>query len=399
MCHGSGTKIPGLVAQRSQRSGTVVPYAACPRSCSVGAARVKGGCDAAAEPPDLVPAGGSRPHPAARRRRGAGGPQPLRDPACRPRRLARPAPPQPGGCPTGHDPGTAGAAPAARGPHPARWPGQRDAVPLPDRRSAGRGSARRRQPHADGHRHRYGHRDGHGHGDGHTPANADPDGDTDRLALRRRLPASPACGCPRAAAGPVPRCALSPWRLAMSAQLRRRCFSPLLVVLVLALASLAGGAAAGWLAPPLAAMPRSPACTGVSFASSPASPQPTGAQVTLTGSASGCPDPSPLYRYWVQTAPNTYQLIHDWTTGSATWNTNGLTPGSYWLIVWAKDAQSTTQSYDVDAGGSYTLSVGSAPGTVTLTSPANSATNTGTTPTFTWAAPTGAVSGTTTYTL
>ena len=141
------------------------------------------------------------------------------------------------------------------------------------------------------------------------------------------------------------------------------------------------------------------ACPSVTLSVSPASPQPDGAQVTLTGTAQNCSDPNPLYRYWVQTGPNTYVLIHDWTTGSATWNTNGLTPGSYWLIVWAKDADSVTQSYDSDAGAPYTLSTATAPGTVTLTSPSNNATNTGTTPAFSWTAPSGAVAGTTTYTV
>jgi hypothetical protein len=141
----------------------------------------------------------------------------------------------------------------------------------------------------------------------------------------------------------------------MAAARRVRVSLRLLPLLALVLAGLALAGAAGQFPEPVAARALAPACTGLTFSTSPASAQPQGTPVTITGTASGCPDPSPLYRYWVQTAPNTYQLIQDWTTGAATWNTTGDTPGSWWITVWAKDANSTTQSYDVDAGQGYGL--------------------------------------------
>jgi len=141
----------------------------------------------------------------------------------------------------------------------------------------------------------------------------------------------------------------------MAAARRVRVSLRLLPLLALVLAGLALAGAAGQFPEPVAARALAPACTGLTFSTSPASAQPQGTPVTITGTASGCPDPSPLYRYWVQTAPNTYQLIQDWTTGAATWNTTGMAPGAYWLIVWAKDASSPTLGYDSGNGASYSL--------------------------------------------
>jgi hypothetical protein len=83
-------------------------------------------------------------------------------------------------------------------------------------------------------------------------------------------------------------------------------------------------------------------CTSVSVTTSPPSPASRGTQVTITGSASGCP--SALYRFWMLApGPSTWQLVQNYTSGSAvfTWNTTGLAAGTYSFSVWARDKSST----------------------------------------------------------
>jgi hypothetical protein len=87
------------------------------------------------------------------------------------------------------------------------------------------------------------------------------------------------------------------------------------------------------------------ACTSVIADGTPPFSAPAGTTVTLTGSASGCPNP--LYEFWML-APGS----STWTVAQAysinahfTWITTGPLPaGAYHFSVWVRDAASTGTS-------------------------------------------------------
>jgi N-acetylmuramoyl-L-alanine amidase/Fibronectin type III domain len=83
-------------------------------------------------------------------------------------------------------------------------------------------------------------------------------------------------------------------------------------------------------------------CSAVSASVSPVSPAGVGTAVNVTANASGCPDPNPLYQFFVL-APgsSSYQLAQAYSTSpSFSWNTTGMVPESYRFSVWVKDANS-----------------------------------------------------------
>ena len=86
-----------------------------------------------------------------------------------------------------------------------------------------------------------------------------------------------------------------------------------------------------------------PACSGLSASAAPASSAGIGTTVTVTAQASGCPDPNPLYQFWVlPPGGNAYLLQQAYsTTATFNWNTSGLAPGDYRFSIWARDANST----------------------------------------------------------
>jgi N-acetylmuramoyl-L-alanine amidase len=83
-------------------------------------------------------------------------------------------------------------------------------------------------------------------------------------------------------------------------------------------------------------------CSSVLVSALPASPSGVGTSVKLTAQASGCPDPNPVYQFWMLPPNgNAYQLVQSYSTNNtATWNTSGLAPGSYRFSVWVRDANS-----------------------------------------------------------
>jgi hypothetical protein len=108
--------------------------------------------------------------------------------------------------------------------------------------------------------------------------------------------------------------------------------------------------------PPPPPPPPPPPCSSVTWnAPSPASPQNPGAQVTLSATAAGCPNP--LYQFWVQPPGGTWSILQAYSTAStATWNTTGLATGTYLFDAWAKQSGSSA-SYDthVSPNPSYAL--------------------------------------------
>jgi hypothetical protein len=87
-----------------------------------------------------------------------------------------------------------------------------------------------------------------------------------------------------------------------------------------------------------------PACTGLSASAAPPSPGGVGNTVVITATATGCPNPYPLYQFWLQpTFPaGDWTMVQAYSTSNTfNWNTNGKSVGtSYQFAVWARDAGS-----------------------------------------------------------
>lgn len=134
------------------------------------------------------------------------------------------------------------------------------------------------------------------------------------------------------------------------------------------------------------------ACTGVTESASPAQAAKAGMTVTVSAAATGCP--APQYEFWIQ-APgaSVYTLAQKYGPSSTfSWSTTGLSPGTYRINVWVRDASSTglssnaSGSWDAyNAGLYYSLTAG-CPSVSLNASPAGGV-MIGTNPTFTASAP------------
>jgi muramidase (phage lysozyme) len=91
-----------------------------------------------------------------------------------------------------------------------------------------------------------------------------------------------------------------------------------------------------------------PACTSASLATSPSGRAATGATVTLTASAAGCP--TPTYRFLV--GGSVVQAYS--TTSTFSWNAAGKAPGTYSLEVDVRN-QGSPSGYEAYAIVSYSL--------------------------------------------
>jgi spore germination protein YaaH len=102
-------------------------------------------------------------------------------------------------------------------------------------------------------------------------------------------------------------------------------------------------------------------CASVAGSAAPALTSTTGTAVTITGNASGCPNPR--YEFWILPPGSSTWTIAQAYSSSATysWNTNGLTIGTYHFSVWVRDTSSLGTSCnslgcnDTFAAVSYTL--------------------------------------------
>jgi len=116
----------------------------------------------------------------------------------------------------------------------------------------------------------------------------------------------------------------------------------------------------------LQAPPPPPTCTAVTWnAPSPASPQAAGVTVTLSGTASGCPNP--VYQFWIQPPGGAWSILQGYSSSAtATWNTAGQPAGTYLFDVWAKQSgSSATWEAHVSPNPTYTLSAPPPPPTCT----------------------------------
>ncbi len=104
-------------------------------------------------------------------------------------------------------------------------------------------------------------------------------------------------------------------------------------------------------------------CTGVGLSAAPASTAAVGTTVTLTAAASGCPNPNPVYQFWVLAPGATsWTVVKAYSTSNTvSWSTAGKAPGAYQVAVWARDASSAGASgngfgtWDVAASRPYTV--------------------------------------------
>jgi len=104
-----------------------------------------------------------------------------------------------------------------------------------------------------------------------------------------------------------------------------------------------------------------PGCTSVALSANPPSPVAVGTVVTLTATASGCPDATPLYQFWMAAPGGSWQIVQPYsTTATFTWNT-AAPEGTYSLSVWARDSKSggafgdSTGHWDAYSSAQYTL--------------------------------------------
>ena len=94
-------------------------------------------------------------------------------------------------------------------------------------------------------------------------------------------------------------------------------------------------------------------CTAVTASTAPVSPAAPGAQVLITGVATGCPNPR--YRFWVRPPGGAWSIAQDYSASNTfNWTQTALS-GSYSIEV---DARNATESvaYDVVTNFAYSLS-------------------------------------------
>ena len=97
-------------------------------------------------------------------------------------------------------------------------------------------------------------------------------------------------------------------------------------------------------------------CTSMSASASPATATSAGTTVTVTVNAGGCPIAQ--YEFWLLMPNGMWTLARGYSaSGSLTWDTTGMAPGSYRFSVWARDASSAgtggTAPYTYDAFSAF----------------------------------------------
>jgi N-acetylmuramoyl-L-alanine amidase len=96
-------------------------------------------------------------------------------------------------------------------------------------------------------------------------------------------------------------------------------------------------------------------CASVTASAAPASPQAHGTTITITGSASGCPNAR--YEFWILTpGSSTWTMVRAYSAGATfNWTTTGLPAGTYRYSVWVHDASSAAGYDAYFPGAAYTL--------------------------------------------
>lgn len=86
-----------------------------------------------------------------------------------------------------------------------------------------------------------------------------------------------------------------------------------------------------------------PTCSSASLAASLAPPQVVGTIVTFNAAATRCAGPQ--YEFWLLAPGGAWAMKQAYGSGSWSWNTSGLAPGTYQVGVWAREGGSTA-AYD-----------------------------------------------------
>lgn len=91
-----------------------------------------------------------------------------------------------------------------------------------------------------------------------------------------------------------------------------------------------------------------PVCTGLTASAVPTTVvHGAGTHVIVTATASGCTNPSPKYQFWLRTTTTDWQLVKSYSTSNTyDWNSTGAPVTTVYIGVWAKDAASTTGTFD-----------------------------------------------------
>ncbi len=87
-------------------------------------------------------------------------------------------------------------------------------------------------------------------------------------------------------------------------------------------------------------------CSAGSIGSAPPSSARVGTSVTFTATASGCPNPNPVYQFWtLAPAATSWTVVQAYSTSNTlTWSTAGKAPGTYQFAAWVRDASSAGAS-------------------------------------------------------
>ncbi|HZK73597.1 MAG TPA: hypothetical protein VFD88_06315, partial [Clostridia bacterium] len=98
-----------------------------------------------------------------------------------------------------------------------------------------------------------------------------------------------------------------------------------------------------------------PTCKSVTINPSLPSPEVLGQPLGLNATSAGCPDPNPLYEFYLRSPAGVWSIVQPFSTNDVfIWDTTHFTPGTYLTGIWVKDANST-KTYDTYAFGTFTL--------------------------------------------
>jgi len=96
------------------------------------------------------------------------------------------------------------------------------------------------------------------------------------------------------------------------------------------------------------------ACTSATMSPPAVSSFAVTSTVAFTGGAGGCPNPE--FEFWTLAPGSSWMLAKAYSASpSFSWNTMGLAPGGYQVVVWVRQHGSSTATYEAGAGGAYTL--------------------------------------------
>ena len=94
-------------------------------------------------------------------------------------------------------------------------------------------------------------------------------------------------------------------------------------------------------------------CTSAGIAPS-STTQPVGTTIQFTASSAGCPNPQ--YEYWLQNLDGTWTMTRAFSSDPTwSWNSSGLSPGTFTVHVWANNAGNPTVTYEALGSSTVTL--------------------------------------------